>query len=78
MSVTIETLKADPEVRKALRHGCDFAVDEEGGLDWFTIDGGGLHIGNAFRNVSGILAGNPRQMTPGELDRMGQMFQPGA
>jgi hypothetical protein len=39
MSVTIEMLKADPEVRKALRHGCDFVVDEAGGLDWFTIDG---------------------------------------
>jgi hypothetical protein len=39
MSVTIETLKADPEVCKALRHGCDFTLDEAGGLDWFTIDG---------------------------------------
>jgi circadian clock protein KaiC len=43
----------------------------------FTIDDGGLHIGNAFRNVSGILAGNPRQVTAGELDRMGRMFQDG-
>lgn len=41
----------------------------------FTIDGKGLHIGNAFRNVTGILAGNPHQVTPGELERMGQLFQ---
>jgi hypothetical protein len=39
MSITMEMLKADPEVRKALLHACDFAVVEGGGLDWFTIDG---------------------------------------
>jgi hypothetical protein len=39
MSVTIETLKADPEVRKALLRACDFVVDEAGGPDRFTIDG---------------------------------------
>lgn len=44
----------------------------------FSIDDGGLHIGNAFRNVSGILAGNPRQVPAGELDRMGRMFQEGS
>jgi circadian clock protein KaiC len=44
----------------------------------FTIDDSGLHIGNAFRNVSGILAGNPRQVPAGELDRMGRMFQEGS
>jgi circadian clock protein KaiC len=40
----------------------------------FTIDSRGLHIGPAFSNVSGILSGNPHQATPGELDRMRQMF----
>jgi circadian clock protein KaiC len=44
----------------------------------FSIDDSGLHIGNAFRNVSGILAGNPRQVPAGELDRMGRMFQEGS
>jgi hypothetical protein len=39
MSVTIEALKADPEVRKALWHACDFRVDDAGGPDWFAIDG---------------------------------------
>lgn len=41
----------------------------------FTIDNRGLHIGKPFRNVTGILAGNPRQATPGELERMDQLFQ---
>ena len=42
----------------------------------FTIDGSGMHLGKAFRNVSGILAGNPVQMTlaPEEIDRLRQMF----
>lgn len=40
----------------------------------FTIDREGLHIGDAFRGVSGILSGNPRQAGPGELDRMRQLF----
>jgi len=41
----------------------------------FTIDGTGLHIGRAFRNVSGILAGNPRHVTDDEMSRLGDLFQ---
>jgi circadian clock protein KaiC len=41
----------------------------------FSIDSVGMHIGNAFRNVTGILSGNPRQAAPGELDRMAQLFE---
>jgi circadian clock protein KaiC len=40
----------------------------------FSIDNGGMHIGNPFRNVTGILAGNPRQAPPGELDRVENLF----
>jgi len=35
----------------------------------FWIDDVGMHIGEAFRNVSGILTGNPRQTPSGELER---------
>jgi circadian clock protein KaiC len=31
----------------------------------FVIDGKGMHIGKPFRNVAGILSGNPIQVTPG-------------
>jgi circadian clock protein KaiC len=41
----------------------------------FTIDGSGMHIGKPFRNVGGILAGNPVQVTPTELERLGGLFQ---
>jgi circadian clock protein KaiC len=41
----------------------------------FTIDGTGMHIGKPFRNVGGILAGNPVQVTPTELERLGGLFQ---
>jgi circadian clock protein KaiC len=40
----------------------------------FRIDGQGMHIGKAFRDVSGILAGRPVQVTPGEIERMGSLF----
>jgi len=43
----------------------------------FTIDDRGLHIGKPFRNVTGILAGNPRQATPGELERIEKLFPEG-
>jgi circadian clock protein KaiC len=43
----------------------------------FNIDGSGMHLGKAFRNVTGILAGNPVQMAmaPEELDRLHEMFK---
>jgi circadian clock protein KaiC len=43
----------------------------------FNIDGSGMHLGKAFRNVTGILAGNPTQlaMAPEELDRLHEMFK---
>jgi circadian clock protein KaiC len=40
----------------------------------FLIDSAGMHIGNSFRNVTGILAGNPRQAPAGELDRVSHLF----
>jgi circadian clock protein KaiC len=40
----------------------------------FNIDGDGMHIGRAFRDVSGILAGRPVQVVPGEIERMGGLF----
>jgi circadian clock protein KaiC len=40
----------------------------------FTIDDKGMHIGNAFRNVTGILAGNPQHISPGEMERLGDLF----
>lgn len=40
----------------------------------FTIDGSGMHIGPPFRDVTGILAGNPRHMPASELDDIASMF----
>ena len=41
----------------------------------FTIDGEGMHIGGPFRNVTGILTGNPIYVAPTEIDRIGDMFK---
>ena len=41
----------------------------------FTIDGEGMHIGNPFHNIIGILAGNPVHIAPGEIERIGGLFQ---
>ncbi|MFW6401862.1 MAG: circadian clock protein KaiC, partial [Desulfohalobiaceae bacterium] len=40
----------------------------------FSIDEQGMHIGNPFRNISGILAGNPTQLEPAEVSRLEEMF----
>jgi circadian clock protein KaiC len=41
----------------------------------FTIDQEGMHVGKPFRNISGILAGNPKQATSEELARLGSLFE---
>jgi circadian clock protein KaiC len=41
----------------------------------FTIDHNGMNIGDPFRNVTGIMSGNPVCVSPGEHERLGQMFQ---
>jgi circadian clock protein KaiC len=41
----------------------------------FAIDGGGMHIGRPFRNISGILSGQFIHMTPSEIERLGAMFR---
>ncbi|MFW6325590.1 MAG: circadian clock protein KaiC [Desulfovermiculus sp.] len=40
----------------------------------FTIDEQGMHIGQPFRNVGGILAGHPTQLDTQEIFRLGSMF----
>lgn len=40
----------------------------------FSIDGRGLHLGKPFRNVAGILAGNPMHVNPDEMERLNAMF----
>jgi circadian clock protein KaiC len=43
----------------------------------FTIDNTGMHIGPAFRNVSGILSGRAVHAASDELSRLDEMFQDG-
>ena len=43
----------------------------------FSIDGSGMHIGDPFRNVAGILVGNPQQVGAAEVDRLAGLFQDG-
>jgi circadian clock protein KaiC len=40
----------------------------------YTIDSQGIHIGDPFRNVTGILAGTPQQYLADEQLKMGEMF----
>lgn len=39
-----------------------------------SIDHTGMHIGAPFRNVAGILAGNPVQIAVAEMERLDQLF----
>lgn len=41
----------------------------------FSIDGHGMHVGKAFRNVTGILAGFPHQLPEEELSRLHTLFK---
>jgi circadian clock protein KaiC len=41
----------------------------------FTIDRSGMHIGKAFRNVTGILSGAPAYIAPAEVERIGRLFE---
>src|SRR5256884_3196523 len=41
----------------------------------FAIDGDGMHIGKAFRNVTGILSGNPQHLSPEEIDMLDDLFR---
>lgn len=41
----------------------------------FTIDDRGMHIGRSFRNVIGILAGNPTYVDQSEVERLNELFQ---
>jgi circadian clock protein KaiC len=40
----------------------------------FTIDQNGMHLGRPFSNVTGILAGAPKHVLPGELERVWLQF----
>jgi circadian clock protein KaiC len=42
----------------------------------FSIDGSGMHIGKAFRNVTGIISGHPVQLSvpPEEIERFRHLF----
>lgn len=41
----------------------------------YLIDGKGLHIGEPFRNVSGILTGVQSQFAPSEIERIDALFK---
>src|SRR5690242_3444361 len=40
----------------------------------FTIDATGMHLGRPFRNVTGILAGTPMHVSPGDVERVWSAF----
>jgi circadian clock protein KaiC len=40
-----------------------------------TIDHEGMHIGRAFRNVTGVLAGTPVHVLPGDVERIWSHFE---
>jgi circadian clock protein KaiC len=40
----------------------------------FTIDGSGMHLGRPFRNITGILAGTPVRLSPGDIEQVWTQF----
>lgn len=41
----------------------------------FNIDHTGMHIGNAFKNITGILSGRPSNVVPEEMERIEDLFK---
>ena len=41
----------------------------------FTIDAEGMHLGRAFRHVTGILSGTPTHVSPGDIERIWAHFE---
>jgi circadian clock protein KaiC len=41
----------------------------------FTIDQAGMHLGRPFRHVTGILAGTPVHVAPGDVERVWTLFE---
>jgi circadian clock protein KaiC len=41
----------------------------------YTIDGTGMHIGKPFRDITGIISGNPTRIQQGELGRISELFE---
>ncbi|MFC1949476.1 circadian clock protein KaiC [Chloroflexota bacterium] len=41
----------------------------------YTIDGTGMHIGKPFRNVTGIISGNPAYVAASEIERISSLFE---
>jgi KaiC/GvpD/RAD55 family RecA-like ATPase len=39
------------------------------GIHAFSIDEHGMHLGQRFRNITGIMAGNPDYVSPLDLER---------
>jgi circadian clock protein KaiC len=40
----------------------------------FTIGKGGMQIGRPFKNVTGILAGAPMHVSPGDVERVWSQY----
>ena len=40
----------------------------------FTIDADGMHLGRAFRHVTGILSGTPTRLSPGDIEQIWSTF----
>ena len=55
-------------VLKMRGSGHDKAIRE------FTIGKDGMHVGRAFRNVTGILSGAPVHVTPGDVERVWSQY----
>jgi len=41
----------------------------------YTIDGTGMHIGNPFRDITGIISGSPTRIQQSELGRISELFE---
>jgi circadian clock protein KaiC len=67
------------EVHGEMRRGITIlkmqGSDHDKDIREYTIDASGMHIGEPFKNISGILTGYTYNLLPTELDRVGALFR---
>jgi len=66
--ILLRNVEINGEMRRALTVLKMRGSQHDKDIREFIIDGSGMHIGKPYRNVTGILSGNPVQIPPGEMN----------
>ena len=64
--ILLRNVEMNGEMRRALTVLKMRGSQHDKDIREFVIDGTGMHVGKPYRNVTGILTGQPVQLAPGQ------------